>query len=170
MTPGSAAWFARHEARLAWRDWISLMTAGRRRRAGTVAAGLAVFALALHGLAWLMLPDGARLAAIPARELAVTVTGALVASGSLMLSQALESVTRTFYARGDLELILTSPARAPRLFGVRIANMAATTAFVSLVLTAPFINVLAWRGGAAWLAAYAAAMALAMLTGRCRWW
>jgi len=115
-------------------------------------------------LAWLMLPDGARLAAIPARELAMTVTGALVASGSLMLSQALESVTRTFYARGDLELILTSPARAPRLFGVRIANMAATTAFVSLVLTAPFINVLAWRGGAAWLAAYAAAMALAMLT------
>lgn len=164
MTPGSAAWFARHEVRLAWRDWIALMTAGRRRRTSTVAVGLAIFAVALHGLAWLMLPDGARLAAMPARDLALTVTGALIATASLMLSQALESVTRTFYARGDLELILTSPSRTPRLFGVRIANMAATTMFVSLVLTAPFINVLAWRGGVRWLGAYAAAASLAMLT------
>ena len=28
---GTLAWFAHHESRLAWRDWISMMTAGRRR-------------------------------------------------------------------------------------------------------------------------------------------
>ena len=32
---GSLAWFARHELRLAWRDWISMMTAGDRRRKRT---------------------------------------------------------------------------------------------------------------------------------------
>ena len=32
MTPGTAVWFARHESRLAWRDWLSMITAGRRER------------------------------------------------------------------------------------------------------------------------------------------
>ena len=38
----------------------------------------------------------------------------MLLSWSLMLSQAMESVTRAFYARADLDLILTSPAPAPR--------------------------------------------------------
>ena len=28
----SLTWFARHELRLAWREWLAMMTAGRRRR------------------------------------------------------------------------------------------------------------------------------------------
>ena len=59
-------------------------------------------------------------------------------------------------------LILTSPATASRLFAVRIAAMAVTILFMSLVLGAPFIDVLAWRGGAHWLGGYAVAVALAM--------
>jgi ABC-2 type transport system permease protein len=74
----------------------------------------------------------------------------------------MESVTRAFYARGDLELILTSPTAASHLFAVRIAAMAVTILGMSLVLGAPFINVLAWRGGERWLGAYAVAVALAM--------
>ena len=35
--PGTLVWFARHESRLAWRDWLAMMTAGRRRRVRTVA-------------------------------------------------------------------------------------------------------------------------------------
>ncbi len=80
----------------------------------------------------------------------------------MMLSQAMESVTRAFYARGDLDLILTSPATASRLFAVRIVAMAVTILCMALVLAAPFINVLVWRGGAHWLGAYAVAVALAM--------
>ena len=41
-----------------------------------------------------------------------------------MLSQALESVTRAFYARSDLDLILSSPASARKIFAVRIAAIA----------------------------------------------
>lgn len=42
----------------------------------------------------------------------VGITGTLVLSWSLLLSQAMESVTRAFYSRSDLDLILTSPIRA----------------------------------------------------------
>ena len=160
--PGTIGWFARHEARLAWRDWLSLMTAGRRRRARTVVLGFAVFALFVHGLAWLMLGSAANLAGAADKQVLVAVTGTLVLAWSLMLSQALESVTRAFYARGDLELILTSPAAASRLFAVRIVAMTVTILVMALVLAAPFINVLVWRGGAHWLAAYPVAVALAM--------
>jgi len=160
--PGSIGWLAGHEARLAWRDWLSLMTAGRRRRARTVAVGFIGFAVFMHGLAWLMLGSSTSLAGAADRPVLVAITGTLLLGWSLMLSQALESVTRAFYARGDLELILTSPLAASRLFAVRIVAMAVTIVVMALVLGGPFINVLAWRGGAHWLGAYGVALALAM--------
>jgi ABC-2 type transport system permease protein len=160
--PGTIGWFARHEARLAWRDWFSLMTGGHRRRACVLVLGFIAFALFMHGLAYLMLGSAANLAGRADARTLVIITGTLVMSWSLMLSQALESVTRAFYARGDLELILTSPAAAARLFAVRIAAMAVTIVVMALVLTAPFINILVWFGGSRWLCAYAAAAALAM--------
>ena len=160
--PGTIVWFARHEARLAWRDWLSLMTGGHRRHVATVTLGFLTFALFMHGLAYLMLSHGANLTDPADPHVLLIVTGTLVLTFSLMLSQAIESVTRAFYARGDLELILTSPAPASRLFAVRIAAMVVTTLAMALVLGAPFINVLAWLGGARWLGAYAVAVALAM--------
>jgi len=45
------SWFARHELRLAWREWIAMMT-GRRRRTRAAAIGLVVFAALLHIPAW----------------------------------------------------------------------------------------------------------------------
>ena len=41
--PGTIGWFALHEMRLAWRDWLSLMTAGHRRRVRTVVVGFIAF-------------------------------------------------------------------------------------------------------------------------------
>jgi ABC-2 type transport system permease protein len=160
--PGTIAWFARHEARLAWRDWVSLMTAGRRRRARTVALGFIAFALGVHGFAYLALASSANLFWVADAHALVVITGTLVLAWSMMLSQAMESVTRAFYARGDLDLILTSPAMTARLFAVRIAAMVVTILFMALMLGAPFINVLVWLGGAHWLGAYAVAVALAM--------
>jgi ABC-2 type transport system permease protein len=161
--PGTVGWFARHEARLAWRDWLWLMTGGYRRRARTVALGFLVFALFMHGLAYLMLSHSAFIGGAPDIHILVVITGTLVLTLSLMLSQAIESVTRAFYARGDLELILTSPSSSSRLFATRIAAMAVTTWSMALVMGAPFIDVLAWLGGPRWLGAYAVAAALAMV-------
>ena len=163
IRPGSTAWFAKHELRLAWRDWRLLMIAGSRRRTRGMAFGLIAFALFLHGFAFLMFAPYPDLSRPPDTHMLVVVTGMLVLSFSLMLSQAMESVTRAFYARADLDLILSSPVAAWRLFAVRIGAMAITVLLMTLVLAAPFINVLAWRGGAHWLAGYGVIVALAMV-------
>ena len=160
--PGSIGWFAAHEARLAWRDWLSLMTGGRRGRAIGLLSGLVVLAFLLHGLAYLMFATAANFSGPVDRHVLVIVTASLAVAWSLMLSQAMESVTRAFYARGDLDLILTSPVLVSRLFAVRIAAIVVTVLIMVLALVAPFINVLAWFGGARWLGAYGVAVSLAM--------
>jgi ABC-2 type transport system permease protein len=158
--PGSLSWFARHESRLAWRDWLSMMTAGRRRRLTTVIVTLTAFIALLHLIAYPIVKDYAQVARTPDKTTLVVITGMLALSWSLMGSQAMESVTRAFYARADLDLILSSPAAAPTLFAVRIATMTLATALMSLLLASPFINVLAVLGGARWLAAYAVVVAV----------
>jgi ABC-2 type transport system permease protein len=150
--PATIAWIGRHELRLGWRDWVSLMTAGRRHRARTVAISLIVFVGFMHLLAWSMV--GRYAAAVPDKSTLIAVTGTVLLSWSLLLSQAMESVTRAFYARSDLDLILTSPVSTRKVFSVRIARIAGAVALVAVFLASPFINVLAVLGGARWLAAY----------------
>jgi ABC-2 type transport system permease protein len=159
---GTILWFARHEARLAWRDWLSLVS-GRRRNPRRAALGFVAIALFLHGFAYLVLHAYTDLARPPDQRLLVVVTATVALYGSLMLSQALERVTRGFYGRADLDLILSSPVAAWRLFAVRIGAIAVTIAAMSLALAAPFINVLSWFGGVRWLAAYGVIAALAMV-------
>jgi ABC-2 type transport system permease protein len=159
---GTLTWFARHEARLAWRDWLSLMTAGRRRRGWAVALGLAIFALFLHGVAFFMVAPFAEIGRDPQTLVLVVVTGSALLSLSLMLSQAMESVTRAFYARADLDLILSSPADAQRLFAVRIGTMTVSIVLMAMLLAAPFINVLVSHGGLRWLGAYGVVAAMGM--------
>jgi ABC-2 type transport system permease protein len=77
-----------------------------------------------------------------------------------MLSQAMESVTRSFYARADLDLILSSPAPASHLFLVRISAIAVTTTAMAVVLIGPFIDVVALLGGAKFLWAYGLLIAM----------
>jgi ABC-2 type transport system permease protein len=162
--PGSLVWFARHEGLLAWRDLVSLMTAGRRRRLRTVAFGAVTVAAFLHLLAWLVLHAHAGQHDPSDRRTLLSLSVTLLLAWSLMLSQAMESVTRAFYARGDLDLILSAPVAAWRLFAVRSCAMAVTIVLMALSLAAAFIDVMAWLDGARWLAAYGVALALAMLS------
>ena len=159
----SLTWFAAHELRLSWRDWLSMMTAGRRWRGRSVAIALVVVGVVMHVIAYAMVgpyaATGADADQVPLATL-MTITGCALLSWSLMASQAMESVTRAFYTRSDLDLILSSPVAAQRLFAVRIATMAGGITLMSVLLAAPFINMLALRGGAHWLAAYAVAAAL----------
>ena len=150
----TARWFARHEFRLAWRDWLWMMTAGRRYRERAVAIVLVLFVALMHLFAWSVVGRYAALGAHPDKAALVGVTCTLLLSFSLMLSQAMESVTRAFYARGDLELLLSSPVEARAVFAVRIAALAVSTTMLGLALAAPFIDMLAVIGGARWLAAY----------------
>ena len=45
--PQSVAWFARHELLLAWRDWLSMMTAGKRTRERVMLVFVALFVVLL---------------------------------------------------------------------------------------------------------------------------
>src|SRR6185437_15607294 len=84
---------------------------------------------------------------MPDKATLVMVSGTLLLSWSLLLSQAMESVTRAFYARSDLDLILTSPVSPRKVFSVRIARIAVSVALIAVFLAAPFINVLVAFGG-----------------------
>jgi ABC-2 type transport system permease protein len=153
-SPGTIVWFAQHEFRLAWRDWLSMMMAGRRRRERTVAIALVAVAVFMHVVAYSMVARFAGLGADADKTALTVITACALLSWSLMVSQAMESVTRAFYARSDLDLILSSPAAARKIFAVRIATMALSIAAMATLLASPFIDVLAVRGGMHWLAAF----------------
>lgn len=161
--PATLSWFARHEFGLFWRDWMSMMTAGKRHRERTLALIVAIAAVLMHILALFILTPVVGEGLDFSTPVLVFVGGTMLLSVSLMLSQAMESVTRAFYARDDLDLIMSSPALVRRLFQVRISAIAVTTLFMSLLLAFSFIDVLAYLDGAKWLAAYPAMASLAAL-------
>lgn len=142
-----------------------MMTAGKRTRERVMLVFVALFVVGLH---WLgvevlrpVLVEGKGLVSSKAALVLVAATALL--AFFMMLSQALESVTRAFYTRSDMELILTSPAAAENAFAVRIWALTVTTASMSTMLIAPFINVAAVIDQPGWLAAYAVMIALAMV-------
>jgi len=159
--PGTMAWFARHELRLAWRDWVGMMTAGGRTRARTLAIVAVAVVVLMHMVAFSMVARFAGVGLDPDKTTLVVIAGSALLSCLLMLSQAMESVTRAFYTRADLDLLLSSPIAAAGAFSVRIAAIAVSVMSMSALLASPFINVLAVRGGARWLMAYIAVVAMA---------
>src|SRR5262249_10584936 len=143
------------------RDAIAMMTAGRQGRRRTLAIGLLTLPVFLHLVAYIILhfvSEGIR----PDLPTFILVTAGIWLSGSASLAQAMERLTRTFYLRSDLELILTAPVEAGKLFAVRIAAMALSGAAMSILVIGPFINVLAWRGGIQWLGAYGVLISVAV--------
>ena len=117
-----------------------------------------VFAVFMHFVAYWMV-GGYADAAVDAPML-TTITASILLSWLLMVSQAMESMTRAFYSRSDLDLILASPVAADKLFAVRIATVAIAMAMMAVPIAAPFIDVLIARGGWRWLGAYGLIVAM----------
>jgi ABC-2 type transport system permease protein len=116
------AWLASHELRLGWRDWVAMITVGHRRRMRTVVIGLIVFVGLMHLLAYSLVRRYALAGIAPDKATLVVVTGIMLLALSPLLSQAMELVTRLFYSRSDLDLILTSPISPRKIFSVRAAS------------------------------------------------
>ena len=159
--PASLTWLAGHEFRLGWRDWTSLMTAGGRTRARTATIALTAFAAFMHVFAFWTVASyaNADLASDTSTwsdyRLPVAVLVAAFVAGRL----------RRFAL--DLDLILTSPACARKVFAVRMGRIAGAAVAIAVLLAAPFINVLAVLGGSRWLAAYGVVAAMgAVATAR----
>ena len=92
----------------------------------------------------------------------IVITACVFLAWALMLSQAIESVTRVFYARADLDLIMSSPVALANVFSVRIAAIALTVITMALLLSTPFVNVLVLGGGGRWFAAYGVVIAIGL--------
>jgi len=164
LPAGSLPWFARHELRLAWRDFAAMLTRGRKRRLVGVAIGGALVYAVLHVIAWFAIRAWA-VAGFPLDTTTLAlVTGTGLLFWAVTLSQALESVTRVYYGRADLDLILSSPASSRRVFAVRAAAVAFTTFLLGALLISPLVTVLAIAGGPAWLSAYLVLAGLASLS------
>jgi ABC-2 type transport system permease protein len=154
MTTSALTWFARHEIRLAWREWLAIMTAGRRGRTRAAIIGLVFLAAFLHLPAYAVIGRFADLQAPLDKSSLIVITATIFLAWALMLSQAIESVTRVFYARADLDLIMSSPVALANVFSVRIAAIALSVTAMALLLSTPFVDVLVISGGVRWFAAY----------------
>ncbi len=154
-------WFARHEFRLAWREWLAMMTAGRRNRKRAL-IGLVVFAVILHLPAYAVIGRFTGLRMPLDKSSLIVLSASIFLAWALMLSQAIESVTRVFYARADLDLIMSSPVRLANIFSVRIVAIALSVTAMALLLSTPFVDVLVIGGGARWLAAFGVVIAIGL--------
>lgn len=141
-----------------------MLTAGKRGREPALAVVAVVLMAALHGVAWFVVRPLAEAGLGPDRMTLITLTGTAFMSWTMMLSQAIEAVTRAFYTRADLDLILSSPASARRLFAIRIVAIALSSTALITVLAGPFVNVLAALDGARWLAGYGVLGAMGALS------
>ncbi|WP_024517769.1 hypothetical protein [Bradyrhizobium sp. Tv2a-2] len=148
------SWFARHELKLAWREWLAMMTGGRRGRKRAAAIGLVAFAALMHLPAYAVIGRFANLQPPLDKTSLIVLTSTILLAWALMLSQAIESVTRVFYARADLDLIMSSPAKLTNIFSVRIAAIAVMVTGMALLFSTPFVDVLVLNGGARWLAGF----------------
>ncbi len=155
-------WFARHELRLAWREWLAMMTGGRRGRKRAAAIGLILFAAFLHIPAWAVIGRFADLQLPLDKSSLIVITATILLAWALMLSQAIESVTRVFYARADLDLIMSSPVRLANVFSIRIAAIALSIIAMALLLSTPFVDVLVIGGGLRWLSAFGVVIAIGL--------
>jgi ABC-2 type transport system permease protein len=162
MTTAPLGWFARHEIRLAWREWLAMMTGGRRGRRRAVIIGLLVFGALLHIPAYAVIGRYATLRAPLDTSSLIVITATICLAWALMLSQAIESVTRVFYARADLDLIMSSPAALTNVFSVRLAAIALSVTAMALLLATPFVDVLMFGGGLRWLAVYGVVIAIGL--------
>ena len=153
--PATLVWFARHELMLSWRDWLALMTGGRRRRGVVVAIAILVLAVVMHLLAYHLIgPDrsvrhrSGPLDPHPRHRLRapLLVADAVAGDGN--------GDARVLCARRPRPACSPRRPRRERVFAVRIMAIALSTTALAVPLAAPFINVLAYAGGPRWLGAY----------------
>ena len=83
MSAGSLTWFANHELRLAWRDWLAMMTAGGRWRTRSVTITCLIVLVTMHLLALAVVGRYADLSK-PDKVTVVTITGCVLMSWSLI--------------------------------------------------------------------------------------
>ncbi|MHA7774581.1 permease [Roseibium sp. M-1] len=160
--PSALIRFSRHELRLAWRDWAWMFSGWRNTSLRRALIGMGLFYAIMHLIAYAVLSPHFTAGLVLDQTTLAVISVTILLSFTMMLSQAMESVTRAFYARDDLDLILSSPAPSRDLFLVRIVMMALTSWAMSALVISPFLNVAVALGGERWIAGYAVLLAVSL--------
>ena len=160
--PSALMRFSRHELRLAWRDWAWIFSGWRNTSLRRALIGMSIFYAIMHLIAYAVLSPHLATGFVLDQAALALLSVTVLLSFTMMLSQAMESVTRAFYARDDLDLILSSPAPSRDLFFVRIVMVALTSWTMSALVISPFLNVAVALGGVRWLAGYMVLLAVSL--------
>jgi ABC-2 type transport system permease protein len=121
-----------------------------------------VFGAIMHLPAWAVIGRYADLTTPLDKSSLIVITATIFLAWALMLSQAIESVTRVFYARADLDLIMSSPVKLTNIFSVRIAAIALSVTGMALLFSTPFVDVLVIGGGFRWFSAFGVVIAIGL--------
>ncbi|MGI9364097.1 MAG: permease [Rhizobiaceae bacterium] len=156
----SLLWYAAHEVRLIWRDFSSLVTAGKPHGIVLVASIIAVFTAGMHMFVIHLMRNQLANGILADKATMLMISGLAIMLFSLMFSQAIESVTRAYYARADLDLLLSSPATSQKMFQVRTSILALQTTIFAVLIASPLVNVLGFLDDPRWFSAYLVIMAL----------
>ena len=154
MTPGSPLWLLRHEIRLQWR------TSGRKRNVAVTAALAQGF---LHLLAFPLAFALRYAPPLPPVAVYAMVSGGALFISLMMLSTALVASVQTIFARGDIDLLLSSPVPPRSIILVRAGAIALSVSSAAAILGLPFANALGLVVNPRWFIAYLALPALALL-------
>src|SRR3984893_1340538 len=138
------------------------MMTGRRGRRRAAVIGLIIFAAIMHLPAYAVIGKFANLQLPLDKSSLIVMSATILLAWALMLSQAIESVTRVFYARADLDLIMSSPVALANIFSVRIVAIALSVIAMALLLSTPFVDVLVIGGGARWFSAFGVVIAIGL--------
>lgn len=154
LRPASIGWLMRHEFRLYWRGFSKDVT---------TVVSLTLLLIVLHLVA---IPAAFMLRRVPPSEpqtaaLVLTIAAALVLV--LMISRGLISAIQILYARGDMDLLLSSPLSPRTLIAVRSTFIAASVTLEFAVFVWPFADVFVLFGYLAWWRAYVVLPALGLL-------
>lgn len=163
MKPGSTVWLLAHELRLYWRGM-----GGKTR----------IWSLIVLGVLFVLLASAGLPLALLFRNIEVEITepvilwtcAALLLVFSLMLSHTLAAATEAFFARGDLDLLLSSPIPATRVLGARCLALAAATSALWLFLVTPPVLTAAALGQPRLLAAPVIVSGLALMAAALGLW
>ena len=154
--PGSTLWLLGHEIRLSWRGLVG----GRRGRIRLILFGVLAVVFGVFGV---MLALALRDFEIPVGPLSILTADFVCAVVfTLMLSQTLAGAADALYARGDLDLLFSSPLDPRKTLTVRFASLAATAFTAFALLALPGLLPLAMFGHWRWLAMLLVLAALAM--------
>jgi len=150
----SPLFLLRHELRLQWR--------GVNRKTPLLIT-LGVAFLFLHLIAGGLAYGFRFMPPLPPSALPIGITCGLAFLLVMMISSGIVLAVQSIYARGDMDLLLSSPVLPRTLIVVRGVAIATTLCGGACALILPFANMLALFVTAKWLLSYAALLCLALL-------